>query len=119
MTGSSEGFESKRMNVSRGPSRDRRTARLARGTVMDRYLIVTPHTQSECMGLLSQVLAMGYLHNFDWGCEDGEHIGWAIIEAQSRDQAKLAVPPLVRRKAKVIRLTKFKDEDVKSTHSSA
>jgi hypothetical protein len=57
--------------------------------------------------LVEQVHAMAYLHNFDWGCKVGVHTGWAIIEAEDEAQARLAVPPLVRRKARVIELTKF------------
>jgi len=57
--------------------------------------------------LVDQVYAMGYLHHFEWGCEVGIHNGWAIIEAENEAQAKLAVPPLVRRKARVIKLNKF------------
>lgn len=57
--------------------------------------------------LVDQVYAMGYLHNFDWGCEAGIHNGWAIIEAEDEAQARLAVPPLVRKKARVIKIIKF------------
>jgi hypothetical protein len=85
---------------------------------MNRYLIETPHTGAECVELLDQILAMGYLHHFDWGCKAGEHTGWAIIEAENDKQARLAVPPLVRDKARVVRVNKFEDEDVKSFHST-
>ena len=84
---------------------------------MDRYLIETPHTDEECLNLLNQILAAGYLHNFDWGCTDGDHTGWAIIEAESIDQAKLAVPTMVRSKARVVRLNKFTDEEVRNLHA--
>lgn len=83
---------------------------------MDRYLIETPHTYQECMALLQQIHAMGYLHHFDWGCEAGEHSGWAIIEAENEELAQLAVPPLVRNKARVIKLTKFDASKVEPTH---
>jgi hypothetical protein len=85
---------------------------------MDRYLIETPHTLDECLGLLDQILAMGYLHNFDWGCEDGDHTGWAIIEAENQAQAMLAVPTMIRAKARVVRLSRFTDEDVQRFHAS-
>jgi hypothetical protein len=85
---------------------------------MNRYLIETPHTGAECVELLDQILAMGYLHHFEWGCKAGEHTGWAIIEAENDKQARLAVPPLVRDKARVVRVNKFEDEDVKSFHST-
>jgi len=84
---------------------------------MDRYLIETPHTRGECLNLLDQILAMGYLHNFDWGCEDGDHTGWAIIEAESDAQAMLAVPTMVRAKARVVKLNRFTDEDVLRFHA--
>lgn len=74
---------------------------------MDRYLIESPHTAQDCKMLVQQVYAMGYLHHFDWGCKDGVHSGWAIIEAESVAQAHLAVPAIVRSKARVIKLCKF------------
>jgi N-dimethylarginine dimethylaminohydrolase len=74
---------------------------------MERYLIETPHTAHDCQMLVDEVYAMGYLNHFDWGCPDGVHSGWAIIEAENEAQARLAVPSLVRNKARVIRLTKF------------
>jgi hypothetical protein len=85
---------------------------------MERFLIETPHTAEDCEKLVDQVYAMGYLYNFDWGCKVGVHTGWAIIEAEDEAQARLAVPPLVRKKARVIELTKF-TRDVVGTHKSA
>lgn len=83
---------------------------------MDRYLIETPHTAQDCLNLVRQIHAMGYLHYFDWGCKAGEHCGWAIIEAETEAEARLAVPPLVRSKARVIKLSKFTVEDVQPLH---
>ena len=74
---------------------------------MDRYLVETPHTGPECLGLIKEINAQGYLWNFDWGCEAGIHCGWAIIDAENEAQARLAVPPLVRSRARIIRLNKF------------
>lgn len=85
---------------------------------MDRYLIETPHEAQDCPKLVQQVYAMGYLMNFDWGCKSGVHSGWAIIEAESEDQARLAVPPLVRSKARVVKLVKFDAKDVKPLYET-
>jgi hypothetical protein len=74
---------------------------------MDRYMIETPHTGQECLILVKELNAQGFLWNFDWGCEAGIHSGWAIIEAESEAQARLAVPPLVRNRAQIVRLNKF------------
>jgi len=74
---------------------------------MDRYLIETPHTCPECLVLIKQINAQGYLWNFDWGYKAGVHSGWAIIQAEDETQARLAVPPLVRSRARIIKLNKF------------
>ena len=74
---------------------------------MDRYLIETPHTATECLDLIKLINAQGYLWNFDWGCEAGTHSGWVIIEAENEAQARLAVPPLVRSRARIVKLNKY------------
>ena len=84
---------------------------------MDRYLIETPHTASECLDLIKLLNAQGYLWNFDRGCKAGVHSGWAIIEAENEAQARLAVPPLVRSRARIVRLNKFDDRSIKQCES--
>jgi hypothetical protein len=79
---------------------------------MERYLIESPHDVKDCQFVIGQVYAMGYLHNFDWGCKDGVHSGWAIIEAENEADARLAVPSIVRMKARVVRLVKFDSDPV-------
>ena len=74
---------------------------------MNRYLIETPHSASECLDLIKVLNAQGYLWNFDWGCEAGIHSGWAIIDAENEATARLMVPPLVRPRARIIKLNKF------------
>jgi len=74
---------------------------------MDRYLIETPHTGEECLDLIKVLNAQGYLWHFDWGCKAGIHSGWAIIEAENQAQALLVVPPLVRSRARTVKLNKF------------
>jgi hypothetical protein len=83
---------------------------------MDRYLIETPHTDDDCQRLVEAVYVMGYLLNFEWGCNAGVHCGWAIIEAESEAQARLAVPSLVRGRARVIKLNKFEPDEIAPSH---
>jgi hypothetical protein len=74
---------------------------------MQRFLIETPHTAQDCKLLIDEIYAMGFLYHFDWGCKVGVHSGWAIIEAENEAEARLAVPPMIRNKARVIQLNKF------------
>ena len=81
---------------------------------MERYLIETPHTKEECLALLKEVNAQGYLRHFDWGCGSRVHTGWAIIEAEDDAQANLAIPSLVRAKARVVRISKYDAASIES-----
>ena len=84
--------------------------------MMNRYLIESPHTAQDCHSVVEQVRAAGYLHNFDWGCLSGVHCGWAIIEAESEEQAHMAVPAIVRRKARVVKLNRFDPIEDQAVH---
>jgi len=84
---------------------------------MNRYLVISPHTIEECAKSVKQVEAMGFITHFDWGCKDGEHCGWVIIEADNTNEALLVVPSFDRPKARAIMLTKFGPKDVKTVHT--
>jgi hypothetical protein len=74
---------------------------------MDRFLIETPHREQDCLHLIQVLNAQGYLTHFDWACMSGVHTGWAVIEADNEQEARLAVPPLVRGQARVVKVMKF------------
>lgn len=84
--------------------------------VVDRFLVISPHTQEDCKKAIAEVLAAGYITHFEWGCMDGEHTGWAILEAENAKQAQMAVPPAQRHSARVIRLTKFSLAEIEKMH---
>jgi hypothetical protein len=79
---------------------------------MDRYLIISYHTKEDCKIAVKHFLQYhaSFLTQFDWGCFDNDHHAYAIVEAENHEQAKLAVPPLFREKAQVIKLVHFKPE---------
>ncbi len=83
---------------------------------MHRYLVVSPHTKEDCAIALKQVLSTGYLTHFEWGCKDGDHTGWAILEAEDAKQALMAVPVAQRHAAKAVRLTRFSPEEIEKFH---
>ncbi len=78
---------------------------------MDRYLIKSPHSAEDCEKVINEIQMAGYLHYFDWGCKDGVHSAWAIIEAENRQHARQIVPWMVRDKARIVKLVKFEDAD--------
>jgi len=84
---------------------------------VDRYLVSVTHTMEECIRGLQAIEAVGMITHFDWGCKDGEHTGWVIIEAESKQQALMVVPPALRDKAHAVKLVKFSPEEVRAMHA--
>jgi len=76
---------------------------------MNRYMIISGHTVQDCRKAVKYFAEFyaGYITHFEWGCKDDDHNAYAIIEADSHEQALLSVPPLLRDKARVIKLTYF------------
>ncbi len=79
---------------------------------MQQYLIESPHTKEECRAAIEMVQAAGYLTHFKWGCPDGEHCAWAIISADNAEEARLSVPTLLRKKARVVPIVNFHSKEV-------
>jgi len=74
---------------------------------MERYLIESPHNATDCARAINELHTAGFLHNFEWGCKDNDHTGWAIIEAVNREHAKQIVPWFLRDRARIVKLVKF------------
>ena len=83
---------------------------------MARFLIEVAHEnrKAACDSAVRTFLETGshFLANADWGCGDGEHKAWFVADLASRDEAMAALPPHLRRQAKVIALQKFTMQDV-------
>jgi hypothetical protein len=48
-----------------------------------------------------------YITHADWGCLDGVHKAWLIVEVDCKDDALHVVPPTFRSDTQVIQLNKF------------
>ena len=61
---------------------------------MARYLLSCPHTYEDCIGDIDSVLGHSkeLLARFDWGCKDGEHVGWVVVEAGNEATARMMLP---------------------------
>ena len=83
-----------------------------------RYLLETPHTKEECLRELDEVLAEGknVLNKFYWGCSTGDHTGYAIVDAENESEVKRLVPGFLRSKARIVELSKFTPEQIRSFH---
>jgi hypothetical protein len=78
---------------------------------MARFLIEVPHEakKQECALAVKILLSSGshYLTHADFGCLDGDHKAWVIIEADSKEEARFIVPSVFRPRAKIVQLNRF------------
>jgi hypothetical protein len=83
---------------------------------MARFLIEVPHEGEiiACAKVVDAFLKTGshFLSSADWGCQDGEHKAWLIVEVESRNDARLLLPPPFRKDAKIVELNKFTLDEI-------
>jgi hypothetical protein len=83
---------------------------------MPRFLIEVPHEAETvaCARAVQILLSTGshYLTNADFGCGDGEHKGWLIVEVDNRDEARGILPPILRSQARIVQLNRFSMEEL-------
>jgi hypothetical protein len=82
---------------------------------MARFLIEVPHEDNQvaCARAIQVFHEVGshFLANADWGCLDGVHKAWIILEGDRKEDAISVLPLEVRPKATVVELTKFTMDD--------
>jgi len=78
---------------------------------MARFLIEVAHEEEviACAKVVQVFLNTGshFLSHADWGCMDGEHKAWIIVDVGSKEEARSILPPAFRAQAKIIQLNFF------------
>ena len=84
---------------------------------MAKFMIEVQHEDDKlaCEHTIKIFLNSGshFLTNADWGCMDGEHKAWFILDVDSKEEALRIVPPAYRKNTKIIQLNKFSIKDFK------
>jgi hypothetical protein len=85
---------------------------------MARFLIEVPHEADRmaCVRAVEEILKTGshFFTHADWGCKDGEHKAWIIVEVDSKDEARGILPPACRPQAKIVQLNAFTIEEIQN-----
>ena len=78
---------------------------------MEKYLVEVSHSADkvECLRTIQIFLSSGshFLTHADWGCLDGEHKAWFIIDVESKQEALQIVPSYYKKNTKVTKLGRF------------
>jgi len=85
---------------------------------MPQFLIEVPHPEETlaCAKIVKVFLSTGshFLSHASWGCMDGVHSAWLIVEVADKEEALMVVPPQFRSQAKIIGLNKFTLEQIEA-----
>ncbi len=88
---------------------------------MDRYFIEVPHAADpgECARAVQLFLETGshYMTRVDWGCKDGVHKAFLIMDLESKEEARRIVPRVFHSDATIVKLNKFTMEDIEDVLS--
>lgn len=83
---------------------------------MARFLIEVSHEPDAmaCVRVLEAFLRSGshFLTRADWGCKDGDHKAWMIVEVASKNDARNIVPSEFRLQTRVVGLHAFTVQEV-------
>jgi hypothetical protein len=83
---------------------------------MGKFLIEVPHEEEviACARVVEIFLKSGshFVTNADWGCRDGEHKAWILIDVDNKEEARRILPPAFRSQAKIVSLNQFSMEEI-------
>jgi hypothetical protein len=82
------------------------------------FLIETKHTNADCIQVLQDVNNQDreILSQIQWGCMEGNHTGYMMVEAETEREALENLPQSARRDVEVYKLTRFTPEQIESMH---
>jgi hypothetical protein len=86
---------------------------------MPKFLIECSHEPDTlaCARVVQVFLSTGshFLTNAEWGCQDGVHTAWIIVEVENKNEARGILPPAFRAHARIVKLTRFKLANIEET----
>jgi len=82
-----------------------------------KFLIEVPHDANKvaCARVVDVFLKSGshFLAGAHWGCKDGVHKAWMLVDVDSKDEARGILPPFPRLQAKIMQLNTFTIAEIK------
>ena len=78
---------------------------------MPRFLIEVTHEAEPiaCAKAAKLLLEIGshFVTNADFGCMDGDHRAWIVVEGETKSEVRNILPPAFRSEARIVGLNKF------------
>ena len=78
---------------------------------MSQFLLEVPHEEDQvsCEKAIRILLSTGshFLTHAHFGCHDGVHKAWIIVDVDSKEEARSIIPTEYRNQSLVVKLTQF------------
>jgi hypothetical protein len=83
---------------------------------MARFLIEVPHEADTvaCAKAVQILLSTGshFLTHADFGCHDGVHKAWIIVDVDSKEEARAILPSVYQAQSTIVQLNKFTIKEI-------
>ena len=83
---------------------------------MPRFLVEVPHEAETiaCARAVQLLLQTGshFLTHAEFGCKDGDHRGWIIVEGETKEEVRNILPAAQRASARIVGLNRFSLEEL-------
>ncbi len=84
------------------------------------YFVQISHTPDQCLNDLMDMKTKGdaYLTKFEFGCNSGDHTGYAFLSGKSEDDVRMMLPKDEQATAKIKKVDKFTADQIEKIHKS-
>jgi hypothetical protein len=83
---------------------------------MPRFLLEVPHEAEPvaCAKAAKLLLETGshFITHADFGCKDGDHRAWIVVEGESKVEVRNMLAPVLRPQARIVGLNKFSIQEL-------
>jgi hypothetical protein len=81
-----------------------------------KFMIEVPHDADivTCLRAVKIFLTTGshFLTHAEWGCKDGDHRCWIVVDVADKAEARAVLPPMFRDGASIIELNRFTLDEI-------
>ena len=85
---------------------------------LNTYFVQTTHTPEQCLNNLDEMKTKGdaFLSKFEYGCNSGNHTGYAFLEGTSEENIRLMLPKEAQANAKILKVDKYTLAQIEQIH---
>lgn len=90
-----------------------------KGSITSTYFVMTTHTPEQCEKNAMELKKKGdtYLSQFYFGCNSGDHTGYAFLTGTSEDAVRKTLVKDAQASAKIVKVDKFTVAGIEKMHN--